>query len=196
MASENLNGIGYWYNWHEPDLPFPQDLVGEYEPGAKAKVLEYLNDERHSREADQDSSHCCFEDCDGLHGDGDVGNLDVSDGTWIWPEGLRHYVEAHNVTLPPAFVQHAQEEPRQSDVSFVRKRTLGEWKEWAASCGTGELRERAIQAQAMFAQWGSLQGSDGIAGYYEAPTRGLADALAESALGQWVWTGGPLPKLP
>ena len=32
------------------------------------------------------------------------GSRDQTDGVWVWPEGLAHYVEAHDVRLPEAFV--------------------------------------------------------------------------------------------
>ncbi len=32
---------------------------------------------------------------------------EFSDGTYLWPTGLAHYVEAHGVRLPAEFVEHA-----------------------------------------------------------------------------------------
>lgn len=34
------------------------------------------------------------------------GSLELTDGTYIWPEGLAHYVDAHGVRLPEDFVRH------------------------------------------------------------------------------------------
>lgn len=34
------------------------------------------------------------------------GNLDLTDGTYLWPEGLAHYVLDHDVRLPQEFVEH------------------------------------------------------------------------------------------
>ena len=36
----------------------------------------------------------------------DMGCRELSDGTYVWPEGLAHYVEEHNVRLPQQFVDH------------------------------------------------------------------------------------------
>ena len=36
-----------------------------------------------------------------------LGNGEYTDGEWIWPEGLPHYVERHGVTLPEEFVANA-----------------------------------------------------------------------------------------
>lgn len=35
----------------------------------------------------------------------------MSDGTWLWPEGLSHYVREHGVVLPEEFVVHALSTP-------------------------------------------------------------------------------------
>jgi len=34
-----------------------------------------------------------------------LGDSDFTDGEWVWPAGLAHYVEAHSVMLPDEFVQ-------------------------------------------------------------------------------------------
>lgn len=35
------------------------------------------------------------------------GAMERSDGTYVWPDGLAHYVADHGVRLPDQFVQHA-----------------------------------------------------------------------------------------
>lgn len=47
------------------------------------------------------SSRCRF--CDSA-----IGNLELTDGTFVWPEGLAHYVKEHGVRLPAEFVAHVQ----------------------------------------------------------------------------------------
>jgi hypothetical protein len=37
------------------------------------------------------------------------GSVELTDGTYIWPEGLFHYVAAHRVRLPREFVLHVRE---------------------------------------------------------------------------------------
>jgi hypothetical protein len=37
----------------------------------------------------------------------DNGSLELSDGVYVWPEGLAHYVAEHDVRLPGQFVSHA-----------------------------------------------------------------------------------------
>lgn len=38
-----------------------------------------------------------------------MGSRDLTDGTFVWPEGLAHYVERHDVKLPDHFLQHVRE---------------------------------------------------------------------------------------
>jgi hypothetical protein len=35
-----------------------------------------------------------------------LGDRDLTDGVWVWPEGLAHYVEVHSVRLPDEFIDH------------------------------------------------------------------------------------------
>ena len=32
-----------------------------------------------------------------------LGNWDLTDGQWVWPQGLAHYIERHWVCLPEEF---------------------------------------------------------------------------------------------
>jgi len=36
----------------------------------------------------------------------DMGRGELTDGVYVWPEGLAHYLEKHNVRLPQEFVDH------------------------------------------------------------------------------------------
>lgn len=97
--------------------------------------------------------------------------------------------------LPLAFIEDAQREPRRSRVSFARKRVVAEWKEWAASFATSELRQRAEQAIASLGQCEAHQASAGAVAYAPDPARGITKSLTEGALAQWAWTAGSLPAL-
>ncbi len=33
-----------------------------------------------------------------------LGACDLTDGEWVWPEGLEHYVEEHGICLPDEFI--------------------------------------------------------------------------------------------
>jgi hypothetical protein len=47
------------------------------------------------------------------------GNLDLTDGTYVWPEGLAHYVLDHDVRLPDEFVAHVRMRNEQTDSAVV-----------------------------------------------------------------------------
>jgi hypothetical protein len=36
------------------------------------------------------------------------GSLELTDGVYLWPEGLGHYVTVHSVRLPDSFVNHVR----------------------------------------------------------------------------------------
>ena len=38
----------------------------------------------------------------------DNGTKDLSDGKYMWPEGLVHYVKDHNLRLPKEFEEHVE----------------------------------------------------------------------------------------
>lgn len=99
---QRLEVLGHWFNPHAPaTLPRPQALVGAWDPERRAAVLAYL---RAGRELERfpESSFCRFA-CGVEH----TGAGDCTDGRWVWPEGLLHYVERHDVQLPEPFVAHA-----------------------------------------------------------------------------------------
>ena len=41
----------------------------------------------------------------------DMGRGELTDGVYMWPEGLAHYLEKHNVRLPQEFVDHVLKHP-------------------------------------------------------------------------------------
>ena len=45
------------------------------------------------------------------------GSVEYSEGTYIWPSGLAHYVDQHDVRLPDEFVRHAAARLRELDAA-------------------------------------------------------------------------------
>lgn len=45
------------------------------------------------------------------------GSLELVDSSYLWPEGLAHYVRGHSVRLPREFVDHVREQQRDRDGS-------------------------------------------------------------------------------
>ncbi len=80
---------------HYPD---PRELVGDYAPGVRRIVADYLAAGEVQRE------YRCYEHCASC-GECLRGLCETSDGHWIWTGGLAHYVAEHSVLLPPEFIE-------------------------------------------------------------------------------------------
>jgi hypothetical protein len=89
--------IGFWRSRREPDLPDPHDFVDEtWDPREREAVIAHLDagavDVRWLG-----PSPCRF--CGRPNG-----SADLTDGTYLWPSGLSHYVREHGVRLPEQVV--------------------------------------------------------------------------------------------
>lgn len=93
-----LRRIGYWRNADDPELPDPASFVTAWDPDVKEDVVDYLRRGFVSLAA-MGWSGCRLCGCRN-------GCLELTDGTWCWPDGLAHYVEAHDVALPQEVVEH------------------------------------------------------------------------------------------
>lgn len=100
VPMRTLNLLGYWRSEFEPDLPHPKDWVdATWNENERDAIIDYL-DQGLVRESYRGLSPCRM--C-GNHN----GYRELTDGTYVWPEGLAHYVRDHAVRLPRAFVEHA-----------------------------------------------------------------------------------------
>jgi hypothetical protein len=50
-----------------------------------------------------------------------MGAADLTDGNYVWPEKLSHYIRMHNVWLPEPFIHHVRTNKNYNpdDVVFV-----------------------------------------------------------------------------
>lgn len=95
-----MESIGYW--WWSVD---PTRLVDPaWAAGEREALANYLRAGR-TLHAYLGFSHCRFE-C-GIP-DREMGSRDLTDGTWVWPEGLPHYLTVHQIALPDEFLAHAR----------------------------------------------------------------------------------------
>src|SRR5688572_7628854 len=86
-AEGDLIAIGYWRSDQEPDLPQPSRFVGAALPeDLRDQLCAYL-DSGAEFMAFLGYSSCRFR-CGVPHSA--MGCRDLTDGTWIWPEGLSH----------------------------------------------------------------------------------------------------------
>ncbi len=98
-----LRLIGYWNEGGIPEndrWPDPKDFVSELSSLDKQKILNYFESAVMMPYASGGVSECRF--CGEV-----VGSGEFTDGIFLWPEGLPHYVLEHSVKLPEEFLERA-----------------------------------------------------------------------------------------
>ena len=187
-----LKAIGFWIrDLRDESYPAPQELVGALPEEQRRRLTHYLETGA-TFEQYFGYAWCRFV-CGAAQIDTRLGTRDLTDGTWVWPEGLAHYVREHGVVLPEEFMEHVAsamparvpdpEEP--VDTEF--------WKRWCAARRSAavlrclraarvlaETEIEDLQSQAALAresEVAALVRSEGL-----SPTRCLWKACDESAL--------------
>jgi hypothetical protein len=96
----SLRIIGYWRSDHEPQWPDVHDFVDpDWDRRERDVVVGHLYSGMRVRQF-MGFSTCRF--CGEPNG-----TSESTDGKYVWPEGLAHYLLEHNVRLPAEFVEHA-----------------------------------------------------------------------------------------
>jgi hypothetical protein len=91
--------IGFWASPGNDDLPNPADFVdGSWDESERQLVDDYLASGQVAA-AWIGASRCRL--CKRVNG-----SRDFTDGFFLWPEGLGHYVLDHGVRLPAEFLAH------------------------------------------------------------------------------------------
>ena len=123
--------IGHWHdNPTERSLPHPQALVDwNWEPLRRWRMIHYLRGGR--IETEWRGWSYCRVGCWRLH----LGTADLTDGVWVWPEGLAHYVAFHGIRLPDEFVAYAAASgfraPEEVRLDLVPRNWETFWEEWS-----------------------------------------------------------------
>lgn len=92
--------IGYWRSDRHPEWPDPRDFVDpRWDQEERHVTRHYLSSGTVAR-AYMGLSECRL--CGAQNG-----ALEFTDGTFLWPQGLAHYVDEHAVRLPQRIVDHA-----------------------------------------------------------------------------------------
>lgn len=102
--------IGYWTSpWHVErgvTLPDPKEFVAEMSPALQSLLVTYLDADKNRlatvKERWRGWSNCRI--C-GMRGNG---TQCMTDGTFVWPEGFKHYVAEHSVRPPDEFIDHVR----------------------------------------------------------------------------------------
>jgi hypothetical protein len=130
--------VGYWRTAPPAEylgLPEPRALVTPgWEPERRDRLVAYLRAGTLLASYAGFSS-CRFADCQ--HPERDrLGNTDLTDGAWVWPEGLWHYVRDHAVRLPDELVAraaaHGFAAPAPSDAAAQLAPDAAFWLRWSA----------------------------------------------------------------
>ena len=80
-----------------------------------------------------------------------MGSWDLTDGTWVWPQGLSHYVEVHGVVLPEEFVSHVLSGPAPMKADPPHTYDFDYWTSWSSARRTPAFAD-GLRAAALAAQ--------------------------------------------
>ena len=106
-----IKQIGYWRSEDAfEEYPSAHDFINEFPYEGQEQVFEHLQAGTSMPWATPGVSTCRI--C-GMPN----GSSDLSDGKFMWPEGLAHYVKEHNLRLPKAFEEHIQSDWEALDTS-------------------------------------------------------------------------------
>ena len=128
----NLTLIGYWREFDDATWWMPQNFVDKgWESHRRGAIVEYLKQGVRFHEA-LGLSFCRYH-C-GMPDEG-MGNAELTDGMWFWPEGLVHYVEQHDLVLPSEFVDHmVKNHFRINSVTTDLEEATFDFEFWRAWC--------------------------------------------------------------
>lgn len=129
-----LRLLGYWKEngvndpWIHPKYLVDKNWKIEMRPA----LLKYLKSGIRIHEM-LGYSHCRLSK---IIPDEQMGNAELTDGVYVWPEGLPIYVEKFGVKLPNEFIAHAEKSnfciPSNLDVTDLENRAVDIqfWKNW------------------------------------------------------------------
>ena len=102
--NNGLLRVGFWWSEEDPTLPHPKDFVDpEWPEQERDQVLAYLDSAYMMNYAYAGRSWCRL-GCP--RAARDMGSLDLTDGVWLFPEGLAHYLRTHQVKPCGEFLEH------------------------------------------------------------------------------------------
>lgn len=125
--------VGYWRSKMEPVWPDPAWFIDRtWNSSEAAAVVEHV--QRGEPVAVAAGVDWCRFRCGREH----LGSAMLSDGTYVWPQSLVHYMLAHAVRPPDEFVQHAGRADAVAAPTAERTRIATDW--WRAQRGWSEGR--------------------------------------------------------
>lgn len=132
--SPHLSAIGYWRSDESFIVyPHPKELVDlTWNHDERLAIAAYLK-QGISLRGYFGYSYCRFQDGPTEE---EMGTDDLTDGVWVWPQGLTHYVLRYSVRLPESFIYYAHQAqfriPENLDLNELRKRRYSYliWIKW------------------------------------------------------------------
>lgn len=147
--------VGYWdAPWcARLKLPRPEGLIRVgWRLSERDKIAEYLH---RGVPINSFGGFATCRLCDEV-----LGTKDLTDGEWVWPERLEHYITDHDVALPKAFIATMERNrwsvPARADLTaasscdprlLYKYKNFNYWRQWAAqrSCPPAVPAEIVVQ---------------------------------------------------
>lgn len=197
-----LKLIGYWLDrLSDDDFLAPQEVMFQLPSELRERVAAYLDGGALVRQY-RGASRCRFY-CGQKHN----GCCERSDGEWVWPDGLAHYVREHGIRLPEPFIEKVLEsKPVDPDAHFEGEISHEYWKSWCRANQNPEFRRQlaeerriadALKAAEVEASAAQKALEMGVSENECAAARCNARALVESAFcaKHWLEVGGQLAAI-
>ena len=156
-----LKAIGFWIkDLSDESYPAPQELVGALPEEQRRSLARYLESGA-TFEQYFGYAWCrfvCGASESGTRGPRDsfaagmdtrLGTRDLTDGTWVWPEGLAHYVREHGVVLPEEFMEHAASGGPSTTPDPHEAVETEFWKRWCAAHRSADVLQSLQAARAL-----------------------------------------------
>ena len=139
-----LKPIGWWIETlADEKLPAPQEFVGELLSERRTALANYLSDGLRLIQY-RGYSWCRFA-CGVARSK--MGSWDITDGVWVWPEGLAHYVQVHQVILPDEFMSRALSGASATSSGPPRDYDADYWTHWCAARRVPAIKEGLRRTQ-------------------------------------------------
>jgi hypothetical protein len=102
--------VGFWSSFPGDTRPDPVPLCSRVPArSVHPDVLAYVTTAALVESVELGFSHCRIAECPHFNKrSAALGCANLTDGVFLWPEGLVHYVSAHGLQLPPTFQRHIE----------------------------------------------------------------------------------------
>lgn len=161
--------LGYWKTGraNDPsDLPWPEDFIDfDWDLGVRDAVLAWMEAQQHIQSW-RGYSWCR------ICGFGSNGTTDMSDGTYVWPEGLLHYIREHGVRPPQEFIDHALgRRPHDGPIPKPTKRLPSMFRlpDWMQEGAVVKVAHTHTPGSAMAGHKTLSEGTEVIIEYFDGP---------------------------